>query len=158
MLKIQYEKFRRRLFQTLGLAVLLTVGFVLYDGLRLIRYEIPESYAAWTAGNLLVEYLRKHNNQWPRNWDDLRSVTNSVMMYCPLEQLPRRVKIAWDFNPQSFLEKLKGDTNLGLYVVTRPDGLKLSCRWGNDTEPNGRLVQYLISSLSQTNSSTSLTP
>ena len=39
--------------------VLAIVGFGIFSTWR----KIPESYAAWTTGNLIVDYLNTHTNQ-----------------------------------------------------------------------------------------------
>jgi hypothetical protein len=91
-------------FVILFLVVVSIMGHALF---RLVHCQIPESYAAWTTGNLMVKYLQTHTNQWPRKWGDLQSATNSLggrTVYMPLERLPEYVKIDWQADPGRFLQ------------------------------------------------------
>jgi len=126
------------------LVVVLCVGYSVYQTWRLI----PESYAAWTTGDLMVEYLRNHTNRWPEGWDDLRSATNSLMergrpVYWPLDRLPRIVRIDWQADVGELQRLARSGSNAQIRVITRLDGARLRARWGRDTEPNGKIVRYL---------------
>ncbi|HUK81108.1 MAG TPA: hypothetical protein VLZ12_00600, partial [Verrucomicrobiae bacterium] len=56
----------------LVLAVVVWSGVAGYCMYRMAHVRIPNCYAAWTTGDLLVEYLRTHGDKWPHSWDDLR--------------------------------------------------------------------------------------
>jgi hypothetical protein len=114
--------------------------------------KIPESYAAWTTGNLMVDYLNTHSNQWPRSWQDLEQATN-CLRYVPIETLRTKVRINWDANFDQLLLQVQTNPRTPLQVVTRLDGSKLYAIWGRDTEPNNKIVSYLRWTLTDTNSS-----
>jgi hypothetical protein len=126
------------------LLAVLAIGYSIYHTWSLL----PESYAAWTTGNLMVEYLQTHTNQWPRSWEDMRSATNSLQkggmpVYLPLEKLQQFVKIDWKADARQLQQTLLRDSNATLRVVTRLDGVPLRALWGKDTEPNGKIERYL---------------
>ncbi|MCW5550723.1 MAG: hypothetical protein KIS67_01020 [Verrucomicrobiae bacterium] len=135
------------LITTLGLG-LLALGFL--RSVREITQRIPESYAAWTAGNLIVDFLNTHSNQWPRSWEDLDQVTN-CQRYVPIERLREQVKVDWDADFHQLVQAARSNPAMALRVVTRPDGSKLHALWGADTEPNRKIMGYLLWSLSQSN-------
>lgn len=39
--------------------------------------HIPEAYAAWDTGTLLIECMNEDDDQWPKSWDDLLTVVDS---------------------------------------------------------------------------------
>ena len=84
----------KRILQVLGILILIVVSVFGYALYRMVNHTIPESYVAWTSGDLVVEYLQIHTNQWPRSWEDLRSATNSrfekgMSVWLPLDRLPQ---------------------------------------------------------------------
>jgi len=125
------------------------VGFSIFNTLR----KIPESYAAWTTGNLIIDYLNTHTNQWPRRWEDLEQATN-CLRYVPIEKLRDQVRIDWNSDFDQLLESARHSPSTPIRVVTRPDGSKLHAIWGADTEPNRKVMGYLLWTLTQTNSPT----
>ena len=142
----------------LGLAVVFVMGaggfgYSLY---RLVQVKIPESYAAWTTGNLMVEYLATHTNQWPRSWEDLQAATNSLLekgghVYVPLDRLPRFVKVEWQTDTDRLLQAVRSNANARVHLITRLDGSPLRAVWGPDTEPNTKVMGYLRWSLTTSN-------
>ena len=140
----------------LGLALLpgSVVGYGLYE---LVHIKYPEVYAAWTTGNLIVEYLVTHTNQWPRSWADLRSATNSMLesgkpgFYTPLDRLPQFVKVDWDTDITRLLEAARSNTTTKVHVISRSDGSPIPTVWGPDTEPNTKVMGYLRWSLTTSN-------
>jgi len=126
----------------LGTLLLIIGGFYIYGFLKL-WLEIPESYAAWTSGNALADYMLEHTNQWPRNWDELRSATNRSLWYVPVEKLRETVKIDWQTDLAQLAQAARHDSNLTIHIVTRLDGKPLKAIWGPDTEPNTKILQYL---------------
>jgi len=136
-------------FAILFIIVVSMMGNALF---QLVHYKIPESYAAWTTGNLMVEYLQTHTNQWPRKWEDLQSATNSLQekgmpVYMPLGQLQEFVKIDWQADTGRLLQAAHNDSNITIHVVTRLGGSRLFAVWGPDTEPNAKIMRYLKTTL-----------
>src|SRR5580700_3129871 len=69
----------RKLRMVLAIAaviVVAAVGWFVYSLLYTVDH-IPEAYAAWDTGTLLVEYMEVHGNRWPTSWDELLTVMNS---------------------------------------------------------------------------------
>jgi hypothetical protein len=139
----------RKTWKRLLLALVLAVGIVvvLILGSAVRNYRLmPESYAAWTTGNLMVEYLETHTNQWPRNWEDLRSAKESYKgggLYTEFEKLPTFVKIDWNVDVAILTRAAIDNSNSVVRVITRPDGSNLRAIWGPDTEPNTKVMKYL---------------
>jgi hypothetical protein len=149
----------KRLLLVFAVIFVFVVAKVGYDLYQLVHYEIPESYDAWTTGALVVGYLHTHSNQWPRNWEDLQSATNSNLPksgFVPIGRLRQSVKIDWLVDVANLQEMVRTNPNATIHVVTRIDGLPLKARWGPDTEPNGIIVTYLKATL--TTSNTALEP
>jgi hypothetical protein len=152
------------LWKRLLLGLVIVLGIVVcgvgYNLYRLVTVKIPESYAAWTTGNLIVEYLATHTNQWPRSWDDLRAATNSLLekgrpVYTPLDRLPRFVKVDWHAATDHLLQAARSNSNARLQLITRVDGSPLRTVWGPDTEPNTKVMGYLRWSLTSSNGGSS---
>jgi hypothetical protein len=64
---------RRKIIGFVGVVILAVVVWVASQIAITVR-RIPEAYAAWDTGTLLVEYLKTHDDQWPTSWDDLLTV------------------------------------------------------------------------------------
>ncbi|MBE0540146.1 MAG: hypothetical protein IH623_02045 [Verrucomicrobia bacterium] len=131
------------------LILILWLGLFVFSAFNTWR-KIPESYVAWTTGNLIVDYLNTHSNQWPRSWEDLDQATN-CLRYVPIEELRERVKIDWDADFGQLLQLASNHPATALRVVTRPDGSRLHAIWGASTEPNRKIMGYLLWTLSQSN-------
>jgi hypothetical protein len=129
------------------LGVLGFAGAYLYGIVHTVRH-IPEAYAAWDTGTLLVEYMKLHTNRWPSSWDDLLPAMNGgkdgpVTLFGAQAgdtnyavSLRKKVAIDWTFNPS------EPDARR---PVTRLDGAKFPFVW-NGTEPNEMIRAYLKSS------------
>ena len=63
-------------------ALLVIIGvwalFTGYSICRTVVVVVPHSYAAWTTGDLLVEYMDTHNGGWTQNWGDLENARDSL--------------------------------------------------------------------------------
>lgn len=133
------------------------LGYSLY---QTVHVKIPESYAAWTTGNLMVEYLATHTNQWPRGWEDLRSATNSLLekgghVWVPLDRLPQSVKVQWHTDTDRLFQAARSNSKVRIHLITRLDGSPLWAVWGTDTEPNTKVMGYLRWSLTTSNTGSS---
>ena len=139
---------RRKITVAIILAVALTIiGFGVYFvcGITYTVRHIPEAYAAWDTGTLLVEYMKVHDDKWPASWDDLLSITNSNSgsqivfrgrrtndtNYA--NTLQTMVAINWTFDPKTDDKSLP---------VTRLDGTKFKIVWSG-AEPNEMVHAYL---------------
>jgi hypothetical protein len=133
---------RKRLLLAFGVLLLLVAGDFVYSFMRM-WLAIPESYAAWTSGNALEDYMLENTNHWPRNWDELGSATNRLNWFVPVERLKEVVKIDWQIDVKKLAQAARSDPHLKIHVVTRLDGKPLKAKWGPDTEPNTKILQYL---------------
>ena len=120
--------------------VVLMASAIGWIGYRLVYVwqHIPEAYAAWDAGTLLVEYMNSNENKWPSSWDDLlRILETDAGKAIPLRGrnpdelnyagfLKQYVAINWTFNPTS------GAVS---NPVTRVDGKQFPVVW-EGAEPN----------------------
>src|SRR5437660_243247 len=67
---------RRKIILGLVVAVLGVVAYVSYTFLHTLSH-LREAYEAWDTGTLLIEYMKDHNDQWPKSWDELLTVMDS---------------------------------------------------------------------------------
>ena len=146
---------RRRAFTwkkaLLALLVIIGVWALLtgYSICRMVIVVIPHSYAAWTTGDLLVEYMDTHNGGWPQNWEDLENARDSLIrkgrnIYYDFNKLPAIVKIDWNVNSTTLAKDALVGGESAVRVVTQLDGSRLEAQWGRDTEPNRKVGRYLI--------------
>lgn len=136
---------RRKIVLACVTGVLLVFAFLLADLVNTWRH-IPEAYAAWDTGSLLVVYMRTHENGWPSGWEDLLSVLEGergkgIRLYgaqagdMPYAiSLQRVVAVDWSFDPR----QVSPDSR----PVTRLDGGEFSVHWAGG-EPNKMVRRYL---------------
>ncbi len=131
---------------TLGI-VLTLLGTGAYIGYQVLYtwYHIPEAYAAWDTGQLLVKYMQVNQNRWPSSWDDLVTVVNTeagshITLYGARAgdknyalSLRKKVSIDWKFDPS------RSDQ---ASPVARADGGKFPIVW-HGGEPNDMVHAYL---------------
>ena len=127
--------------------VLMVFGVAIYFGCSLLYTvrHIPDAYAAWDTGTLLVEYMKSHRDRWPASWADLLSVARSGSgsqvtfrgasagdtNYAA--SLRTKVAINWKFDPS-----VDGPSS----PITRLDGTKFPVVW-QGAEPNEMVHRYL---------------
>jgi hypothetical protein len=106
-------------------------------------HHIPEAYAAWDTGTLLVEYMKEHENQWPNGWDELLSVLsdeadNKIKLRgCG----PDRLKWAQSLRDVVSIDWSFDTSHSGaISPITRPDGSPFPIVW---EEPNEMIRAYL---------------
>ncbi len=141
---------RRTIISLIGIAVLALVLWTGYSAFRSWRL-LPEAYAAWDTGTLLVEYLDAHDNQWPTSWDDLLTILETprgreIPLYGAsagdmeyARSLRDKVAVDWDFDPTHMAEASP---------VTRPDGSAFPVLW-QGADPNEVVREYLNSSAAE---------
>jgi hypothetical protein len=142
---------QRKIVYLVVTAVVIGLGWLGYSLFTTWR-GIPDAYAAWDTGTLLVEYLETHDNQWPRSWEELLAATETLkqngkhlrgangeggFIYGDLRS---RVAIDWNADPQ-VIAAFDGTTDK-LRVVTRADGTDFPVVWSG-AEPNGMIWRYL---------------
>ncbi len=116
-------------------------GFNLYRTLR----QIPVAYAAWDTGTLLVEYMKQHDERWPKSWDELLTVLESAdgqkltlrgamagdVVYA--QSLREKIAIDWHFNPAN---------PSAANPITTADGQTFRMAWQGG-EPNEMVRAHL---------------
>lgn len=134
----------RKIALTAVIVIVGVVGWLAYGLLHTLR-GIPEAYAAWDTGTLLIEYMKQHDDQWPKSWDELLTVVNSEEgRKIPLRggrpgniayvrALREKVSVDWAFDPA----KLSTGN-----PVTPIGGGKFSVVW-EGAEPNEMIRYYL---------------
>ncbi len=134
----------RKRILILAMAVLGIVGWLVYGFFHTYAH-IPEAYAAWDTGTLLVEYMKSHDNRWPSSWDDLLSVVESEagrrialrggqagdLRYA--RSLREKVRVDWNFDPSRPQRS---------QPVTRLDGAAFPVVW-RSAEPNTMVREHL---------------
>jgi len=138
---------RRKIVVAVVLTIFGVVVYIGYDIIQTVR-RIPEAYAAWDTGTLLVEYMKSHGNRWPASWDDLLSVVRSdsgdQVMFRGARagdtnyaaSLRTKVAINWKFAPSREAQSSP---------ITRLDGTKFPVVW-QGAEPNEMVRRYLTTS------------
>ncbi len=134
----------RSILIVIGIAVVCAATCIGYSLWHTVRH-IPEAYAAWDTGTLLIEYMESHDNRWPTSWDDLLSVLEGPrgeqiilrgaragdMQYA--RSLSRMVAVDWTFDPADIGTRSP---------VTRPDGSRFPVVW-HGCDPNAMIREYL---------------
>lgn len=129
----------KHLIGTVALAILIGIGFFACR-FAYVWWHIPEAYAAWDAGVLLVRYMETHDNEWPSGWSELeQSYADEPQLrlrWNPHEpdyflRMKEMVAIDWDYDTNERNPK---------NPVTRPDGTLLVCLWA---DPNYMVNRHL---------------
>jgi hypothetical protein len=134
---------RRKLILASTLSGAAAATWIAYGILHTVRH-IPEAYAAWDTGTLLIEYMNRHDNRWPASWDDLLTVLDHPDHAIPLRgasandvpyarSLREKVAIDWTFDPRHPNAR---------NPVTRPDGTPFPVTW-QGAEPNAMIRAHL---------------
>lgn len=131
---------RRRLLKNFAALVLLSFPAYYVGATVYVWWHIPEAYAAWDAGTLLVRYMEKFDGDWPRRWSDLEQLHRDEP-YLRLrwnahetdyfDQMREMVAIDWGFDPRTRTPEVP---------VTSIDGSSLVCLW---SDPN-RMINYYL--------------
>jgi hypothetical protein len=122
-------------------------GWYAYRVLYTLR-GIPDAYAMWDTGLLLIDYMQSHENRWPSGWDDLkeswdrRQPVNSDGEYTKggmtLDQLRTRVVVDWNLDAARIASTPEGDNHL--HAVWTVDGN--TTLW-SPGDPNQMIWDYL---------------
>ncbi len=143
----------------------ITVGLVFFVVFAVVwaAYEmfstwrgIPDAYAAWDTGTLIIMYLESHDDQWPRSWDELLSVAETLDEHGKrlrgangeggfiYGDLPNRVSIDWDVDSEAIVSAQWKQDRLPVRMVTRADGKDFPVVW-EGAEPNEMIWKYFRS-------------
>ncbi len=142
-----------RIIAGIVILALLGVGWAGYT-IYVTWKGIPDAYAAWDAGTLIIEYLETHDRKWPRSWEELHSAADTLedhgrrlrgsngtggFIYGDLRDV---VSVDWEADVRAIAAF---DWNSGkLRVITRADGTDFPVVW-EGAEPNAMVWGYLKS-------------
>ena len=128
------------------LAVFVVIGLLLV-GVRFVIgvLQVPRNaYATWDGACLVIDHMRRNNNEWPKDWKELGAtlsigggVTRNGLT---IEDLRQRLLIDFDVKSENLTR--------ATIVNGRPDFRVIRLRNGNDThwehaEPNTLVYEYL---------------
>ena len=138
---------RRKILIACASGLLLAVGYFVFSVVYTWQH-IPEAYAAWDTGSLLVVYMRTHEGHWPSDWDDLLTVLEgeqgqAITLYGSqagdipyANSLRNKVTVDWSFDPKSAPKDAM--------PVTRSNGRRFPIVWAG-AEPNEMVRRYIAS-------------
>jgi hypothetical protein len=111
---------------------------------RVVRFDcVDDSYALWGAGEMVINYMKDHDDRWPKDWEDLKpyfDAGGSRVGGWSFSEYQRRVTIRWDVDPESLESAAKGNPRPTFKVIyaTLPFAGAFEGR-----EPNEILHRYL---------------
>ena len=139
----------RRIVIAVAVVALLAITWVVYGVISTLR-GIPDAYAAWDTGILIIEYLETHEDQWPRSWEQLMTASATLEKNgkhlrggsSVYGELRSRVSIDWNADPDAIARVEWQGGRLPVRVVTRTDGKEFPVVWEHG-EPNEMIWYYL---------------
>jgi hypothetical protein len=123
----------------------IVIGSVGYKFFKTYQ-SLPDAYARWDVGEMIVDYMGSHEDRWPASWDDLRPSfdkfagpfdTGERRMRGGLtfDDIRDRIRIDWHANP---LTTGAGDRTF--HAVDVVSGSTTTWAGG---EPNEMVMAYL---------------
>ena len=134
----------RKIILVVAIVVIGVIGWIAQVLYRTVTH-IPEAYAAWDTGTLLVEYLKTHEDHWPSSWDELLTVLDSEAGQKIMLRGARAGDVPY---ARSLWDKVAVDWRFdvarpgGKRPVTRLDGSAFTLVW-EGAEPNEMVQWYL---------------
>lgn len=134
----------------IGCIVIVVLLLVAAYYLHRTKEVIHNSYAVWWVADMVVEHMKANDNQWPKQWDDLRddyqtSINRSGQPWS-FDELSSRTQIDWQAVPADLLAQSKGHKTAQFRVITLTDGT--DSHW-ESSEPNQIILDYLRSNTSE---------
>lgn len=125
-------------------ALLVGAGYYLHR----VNQGIRNSYAVWWVADMVVEHLIANDNQWPKNWDDLRDDYQTCIAASgqpwSFAELSSRTRIDWHAEPAELLARSASQDAAQFRVITLADGT--DSHWESH-EPNQIILEYLRSTM-----------
>jgi len=135
---------KKTIWLSIGCAATASVIFIVAQMARAV-VNIPDAYAAWATGDLIIFHMQTHSNQWPRSWDELLSNTNEFIakhggINGSPEDIPSMVSVQWYVDPEYLAGYPDNLESRPFSVVSRKDGSPFYIVW---IEPNQMILDYL---------------
>lgn len=107
-----------------------------------------------TAAAMVIEHLRRHQDTWPRSWEDLRDdydvVARRRCFRHSFATLQSRVGIVWEADVESLRNTARGnDWEPPFQVIWALNGASILEMW-DGKEPNQMIWNYLHGELDRT--------
>src|SRR5262245_24779604 len=119
-----------RPWKLLFVGVLCVVLWGAWQVYQFFEFGIDNAYAQWGAGNMVVHFMKDHDGQWPRSWEDLRpyyDAGESRIGGWPYETFQRRIWIDWTAKPDALAAAAIQSDSPTFNVVAPADGIDV--RW-----------------------------
>lgn len=133
-------KVRRMMVLVAVVAVLLVLLPLIW---RLVSFDwLDDAYALWGAGEMVVSYMKDHDDRWPRGWDDLKPYFDASQgrVGWSFETYQQHVAIQWDVNVAALERTAKSNPRPTFRVITAIAPLAGTFE---GHEPNEILFHYL---------------
>jgi hypothetical protein len=104
---------------------------------------IDNAYAQWGAGDMLVAYMRDHDDSWPRGWNDLEPyfARQHRIAGWTFQEFQEHIEIDWAADPKALARSVPGpDGRPTFHVVRARAGADVTWSQG---EPNTIIYEYL---------------
>ncbi len=121
--------------------IVASVALLFVGRIGYVWWHIPEAYAAWDAGDMLVWYMRTHDNDWPNDWAELTAAVESEPALFLrgrhpdepdyMDRMRETILIDWKFDPNNPENPTP---------ILHADGSALHAYW---SDPNGMVYQHL---------------
>lgn len=136
------KRWLRRILCSLGIGAAVVVIMIAISVFTFVKYRIPEMYAIWGVGELLVDHA-KENDALPQSWTDLSKawddgIARHAVGVVTFEELQELIDI--DFDRLGELELSYPEWRLIPKIVRCRSGS--SARWAG-TDANKMLNDYL---------------
>jgi len=147
------DQMKRPRWRVIVLLVLLfAASFGTYSAWRfyeLITEGVPDMYAQWWVGDMVIEYMKGHDDAWPKNWDDLREPYATCVQQAgnaswSFDELRSRVDIDFSADPAALARVSPSDERSPPFrVIWARSGKR---RAYDGAEPNEMVFKYLTKS------------
>ena len=134
----------KRLLLVFAVLLIAAAGYGGYVVHHYNTVTVPNAYAVDWVPLMVIEYMKTHDDQWPRSWDDLRDPYENLAAPqnypWSFEELQDRVVMNWDADPKVLKKVTPTNDEPPFRVIWLRDGSS-TCWEG--AEPNARVLEYL---------------
>ena len=120
--------------------------------------DVPKrAYAVWWTADLVIEYMESHQGTWPRNWEELRPLTEPtsrvteskepdgrvIVEFRPtpsVDELRHLVEVDWDADVDQLIAEGRQGKSPPFRVIYLRDGRTTHYE---GREPNQMILDYL---------------